>query len=92
MAAGYTLKELMEFMGHSDLQMVQRYTKLLPQPTTRRSGSTLTSTLAAVADSLAQAGYALAPASSSAELDTPLVTTVSRGRSVAVRCGRTTRC
>jgi integrase len=32
MAAGYTLKELMEFMGHSDLQMVQRYTKLLPQP------------------------------------------------------------
>jgi hypothetical protein len=32
MAAGYTLKELMGFMGHSDLQMVQRYTKLLPQP------------------------------------------------------------
>jgi hypothetical protein len=32
MAAGYTLKELMEFMGHSDLQMVQRHTKLLPQP------------------------------------------------------------
>jgi integrase len=32
MAAGYTLKELLEFMGHSDLQMVQRYTKLLPQP------------------------------------------------------------
>jgi integrase len=32
MAAGYTLKELMEFMGHSDLRMVQRYTKLLPQP------------------------------------------------------------
>jgi integrase len=32
MAAGYTLKQLMEFMGHSDLQMVQRYTKLLPQP------------------------------------------------------------
>jgi integrase len=32
MAAGYTLKELMEYMGHSDLQMVQRYTKLLPQP------------------------------------------------------------
>jgi integrase len=31
MAAGYTLKELMEYTGHSDLQMVQRYTKLLPQ-------------------------------------------------------------
>ncbi len=29
-AAGYTLKELMEYVGHSDLQMVQRYTKLLP--------------------------------------------------------------
>jgi hypothetical protein len=28
MAADYTPKELMEFMGH----MVQRYTKLLPQP------------------------------------------------------------
>ena len=32
MAAGYTLKEHMEFMGHADLQMTQRYTKLLPQP------------------------------------------------------------
>lgn len=32
MAAGYTLKELMEFMGHADLAMVQRYVKLLPQP------------------------------------------------------------
>jgi integrase len=32
MAAGYTLKEIMEFMGHADLQMVQRYVKLLPQP------------------------------------------------------------
>jgi integrase len=35
MAAGYTLKEIMEYMGHSDLQMVQRYTKLLPQPEER---------------------------------------------------------
>jgi integrase len=32
MAAGYTLKELIEFMGHADLQMVNRYVKLLPQP------------------------------------------------------------
>ncbi len=32
MAAGYTLKELMDFMGHADLQMVNRYVKLLPQP------------------------------------------------------------
>jgi integrase len=32
MAAGYTIKELMEFMGHADLQMVSRYVKLLPQP------------------------------------------------------------
>ena len=30
--AGYTLKEIMEYMGHADLQMVQRYTKLLLQP------------------------------------------------------------
>jgi hypothetical protein len=32
MAAGYTIKELMEIMGHADLQMVNRYVKLLPQP------------------------------------------------------------
>jgi integrase len=32
MAAGYTLKELMEFMGHADLQMVNRYVKRLPHP------------------------------------------------------------
>jgi integrase len=35
MAAGYTLKELMEFrefMGHADLQVVNRYVKRLPQP------------------------------------------------------------
>ncbi len=32
MAAGYTLKEHMEYMGHADLQMTQRYVKLLPQP------------------------------------------------------------
>ena len=31
-AAGYTLKEIMEYMGHSNLAMVQRYVKLLPQP------------------------------------------------------------
>ena len=29
---GYTLKELMAYMGHADLQMVNRYVKLLPQP------------------------------------------------------------
>ena len=32
MAAGYTLKELMEFMGHADLHMVNRYVERLPQP------------------------------------------------------------
>jgi len=31
MAAGYTIKEIMVFMGHADLQTVQRYVKLLPQ-------------------------------------------------------------
>jgi integrase len=30
MAAGYTLRELMEFMGHSSLQATERYVKLLP--------------------------------------------------------------
>jgi integrase len=46
MAAGYTLKELMEFMGHSDLQMVQRYTKLLPQPEERDPAERLNAYLA----------------------------------------------
>ncbi len=32
MAAGYTLRELMEFMGHSSLQATDRYVKLLPRP------------------------------------------------------------
>jgi hypothetical protein len=46
MAAGYTLKELMEYMGHSDLQMVQRYTKLLPQPEERDPAERLNAYLA----------------------------------------------
>jgi hypothetical protein len=32
MAAGYMLRELMEYMGHSSLQATERYVKLLPQP------------------------------------------------------------
>src|SRR5690349_8498302 len=32
MAAGDTIKDLMGYMGHADLQMVSRYVKLLPQP------------------------------------------------------------
>lgn len=31
-AAGYTLKEVMDFMGHADLQTTSRYVKRLPQP------------------------------------------------------------
>lgn len=31
MPAGYTVKEIMVFMGHADLQTVDRYIKLLPQ-------------------------------------------------------------
>jgi integrase len=41
MAAGYTLKELMEYMGHADLQMVNRYVKLLPQPGERDAAQRL---------------------------------------------------
>ena len=99
MAAGYTLKELMEFMGHSELQMVQRYTSSSrsPRRPTRRSGSTPTSTVAAVADSLAEVDNALDFGStSSARLTGPSRTRgwsqlSARGRFVAVRCGRTTR-
>jgi integrase len=32
MAAGYTLRELMEYMGHSSLQATERYVKLLTPP------------------------------------------------------------
>ena len=32
MAANYTVKEIMDYMGHSNLAMVQRYVKLLPPP------------------------------------------------------------
>jgi integrase len=46
MAAGYTLKELMEFMGHADLQMVNRYVKLLPQPGERDTATRLNDYLA----------------------------------------------
>jgi hypothetical protein len=32
MAAGYTFKEIMEYMGQLELAMVQRYVKLPPSP------------------------------------------------------------
>ena len=32
MAAGYSLREIMEFMGHADLVTTDRYVKVLPQP------------------------------------------------------------
>lgn len=32
MAAGYNLREIMEFMGHGDLATTDRYVKVLPQP------------------------------------------------------------
>ena len=32
MAARYTLKEIMDYMGHADLATTDRYVKVLPQP------------------------------------------------------------
>ena len=32
MAAGYSLREIMDFMGHADLVTTDRYVKVLPQP------------------------------------------------------------
>ena len=32
MAAGYTLREIMEYLGQSSLSATERYVKLLPQP------------------------------------------------------------
>jgi integrase len=41
MASRYTLSEIMEFMGHSDLQTTDRYVKLLPQPRERNRAERL---------------------------------------------------
>jgi integrase len=38
MAAGYTLREIMEYLGHSSLAATERYVKLLPQPEERKPG------------------------------------------------------
>ena len=46
MAAGYTLKEIMQYLGHADLQMVQRYVKLLPQPAEKNPAARLNAYLA----------------------------------------------
>ena len=35
MAAGYTLREIMEYLGHASLAATERYVKLLPQPDER---------------------------------------------------------
>jgi integrase len=34
-AAGYTLREIMEYLGHASLAATERYVKLLPQPDER---------------------------------------------------------
>lgn len=46
MAAHYTLRELMEYMGHSSLQATERYVKLLPQPGERNAADRLNAYLA----------------------------------------------
>jgi hypothetical protein len=50
MTAGYTLKELMEFMGHADLHIVNRYVKLLPQPGEDETAARLNDYLARARD------------------------------------------
>jgi integrase len=47
MAAGYTIKEIMVFMGHADVQTVQRYIKLLPPRDERNPGDRLDAYLVA---------------------------------------------
>src|SRR3954449_10387941 len=41
MAAGYTLREVMEYLGHSSLAATERYVKLLPQPEERTAADRL---------------------------------------------------
>lgn len=45
-AAGYTLKEVMEYMGHADLQTTSRYVKRLPQPNEENAADRLNAYLA----------------------------------------------
>jgi integrase len=50
-AAGYTLKEVMEYLGHADLATTSRYVKMLPQPAEANAAARLDAYLAA-ADAL----------------------------------------
>jgi hypothetical protein len=78
MAAGYTLKEIMEYMGHADLQMVQRYTKLLPAAGRAQ--------LCGSAQCLP--GLAASRPSELAGWSQRWSQAAERGRFAAVRCGR----
>ncbi len=40
-AAGYTLKEVMEYLGHADLATTSRYVKVLPQPSEANAAARL---------------------------------------------------
>ncbi len=40
-AAGYTLKEVMEYLGHADLATTSRYVKVLPQPSETNAAARL---------------------------------------------------
>ena len=71
MAAGYTIKEIMVFMGHADVQTVQRYIKLLPQRDERNPVDRLDTYLRATA------GYDAAE-SAGREVDTEVDTIVSQ--------------
>ena len=46
-AAGYTLKEVMEYLGHADLATTSRYVKVLPQPSEVNAAARLDAYLAA---------------------------------------------
>jgi integrase len=46
-AAGYTLKEVMEYLGHADLTTTSRYVKMLPQPAEPNAAARLDAYLAA---------------------------------------------
>ena len=40
-ASGYTLKEVMEYLGHADLATTSRYVKVLPQPSEANAAARL---------------------------------------------------
>ena len=91
MAAGYTVKELMEYMGHADLQMVNRYVKLLPQPGEDDAAQRLNALSVARKGYARSAGHDRLRVARSQRLSSPTGISTSRPESTTFSSGCTLR-